>query len=51
MPQINLQIASSTTIVVGFVTFETAMPADPPIAEFGKAAPPGSPSSWQATPT
>ena len=50
--QINLQIASSTTIVAGFVTFETAMPADPPIAEFGRAAPPGSPSSsWQATPT
>jgi hypothetical protein len=48
--QINLQIASSSTIVAGFVTFETAMPADPPIADFGKAAPPGSPSLWQTAP-
>ena len=46
--QINLQIASSTTVVAGFVTFETVMPADPPIAEFAEAAPPGSPSLWQS---
>ena len=36
--QINLQLASSTTIVVGFVTFESALPGDPPTAEFGKLA-------------
>ena len=34
--QINLQIASSSTVVVGFVTFEAAFPREPPTAEFGK---------------
>jgi hypothetical protein len=34
--QINLQIASAGTVVVGFVTFETVMPAEPPVALFGK---------------
>ena len=47
--QINLQIASSNTIVVGFVTFEAAMPVEPPIAEFGMAA--ASPSLWAAAAT
>jgi hypothetical protein len=34
--QINLQIASASTVVVGFVTFERSFPANPPTAEFGK---------------
>jgi hypothetical protein len=30
--QINLQIGGATVVVAGFVTFESAMPTDPPVA-------------------
>jgi hypothetical protein len=33
--QINLQLASASTVVVGFVTFEVGFPADSPTAQFG----------------
>lgn len=38
--QINLQIASATTVVAGFVTFERAFPVDPPVAEISKVGTP-----------
>lgn len=34
--QINLQLATSDTVVVGFVTFESAEPKDPPVAMIGE---------------
>ena len=35
--QINIQVAASDTVVVGFVTFENELPASPPVAMFGPA--------------
>jgi hypothetical protein len=35
--QINLQLAASGTVVVGFVTYEDVAVADPPVAEFTPA--------------
>lgn len=34
--QINLQVASPEVAVVGFVTYEDALPAGPPIAKLAK---------------
>ena len=36
--QINLQIASPESVVIGFVTFETSNPTNPPIAMVGSAS-------------
>lgn len=33
--QINLQVASPSVVVVGFVTYEDSTPTDPPVAMFG----------------
>jgi hypothetical protein len=33
--QVNLQLAASDVVVVGFVTYEDALPSSPPVAMFG----------------
>eukprot|EP00937_MAST-01D_sp_MAST-1D-sp2_P003571 g3571.t1 len=35
--QINLQVAAADAVVVGFVTYESQLPASPPVAELGPA--------------
>eukprot|EP01052_Picozoa_sp_SAG31_P004966 SAG31_NODE_212_length_20157_cov_9.648868_11_plen_170_part_00 len=35
--QINLQMAESDAVVVGFITYEASLPTNPPVAMFGEA--------------